>query len=188
MKIIIVFGFLGMLLLLAGCASVHVNTTAYYRPSYQPSGTIAVVAADPKVEGSLQFSNFKTQVENRLSAVGYTVVDSPANASSIALLSYGVEHGKGELISSTIVGQSGFATTSSNAITNYNRVIEIDIVDAKTLNTANRKELYQIQAVSVGCSPTIAAVFPAMIEGMFDGFPGQSGRTRYTRIRASGQC
>ncbi len=72
-------------------------------------------------------------------------------------------------------GVTGFVPIS---VTQYSRVLRVEIVNRAASPTEKPQRVYQADVISVGTSGTLARVMPAMIEGLFEAFPGQTGQTR----------
>lgn len=83
---------LAALVLLSGCANtVRTRTSTFMAPGVElGQGTVAVQPADAKLEGSLEFELYRSKLENRLQAEGYTIA-APESADYIARLGYQVE-------------------------------------------------------------------------------------------------
>lgn len=207
-----------ILALLSGCTMVQTKVTAFYIPEYKSSGTIAIVAAEAEVNSSLEFRHYKQQFERKLAANGYTVVKHPSDAQYIALVAYGIDSGKTSIVSTPIFGQSGGGTTyssgtiygsggsatysgtsytmptygvvgsSTSSVTDYTRAIALDIVDAESLKSGAPKKIYEAKAKSTGSCSVIAGVFEEMLEAMFKGYPGESGKTRSVDVPFKGAC
>jgi hypothetical protein len=207
-------------LLLSGCASLKVETdsTAFYTADYSPRGSISVVAANADVNDSLEFAVYKQKFEGRLASVGYQVVQDAEQADFIALVAYGIDHGKTSSITTPIFGQTGggasyssgtistatgntsYTASSyrmptygvvgavSNTSTIYNRAIAMDIVVAKSLKSGKVRKVYEGRTKSLGSCSVIVEVFDEMLEAMFSGFPGENGRNRQMRIEGEFNC
>ncbi|VAW98339.1 hypothetical protein MNBD_GAMMA21-1405 [hydrothermal vent metagenome] len=99
-------------LTMAGCASrVVTNTSTFYKPDYKSQGTIVVTSTNMKTSKSLEFEHYKSKFESYLSKAGYVPVKSPAEAQYIAIVSYGIDNGKGSIETTPIFGQTGGGTT-----------------------------------------------------------------------------
>jgi Domain of unknown function (DUF4136) len=56
--------------------------------------SFAIAAADPKLQGSLEFNHYAALVKERLAALGYQSAASSEAANLVVLLDYGVDEGK----------------------------------------------------------------------------------------------
>lgn len=186
-----------LLLFLSGCATIDATTTSSFPPDFTNAGTIAVVAAVAEVNTSAEFSQYKTRIESKLAANGYTIVASPPEARSIALVAYGMD-----------VGQSGFVTTplfssatsrypmpsyatvgaSAPSLPSYTRAIALDIVDTASLKAGKPKKILELRTTSVGSSRSISCVFDDLLNAMFMDFPGISGKAKSVTQLYSGGC
>jgi hypothetical protein len=200
--------------LLSGCAApprVETTTTTFHGPGHEARGTIAVRTADASADQSLEFRSYKPRIEQRLAAAGYTI--AAGRAEYVALVSYSVDAGTRAQVTLPIYGQTGGGTSYSfgtvqgadgpkpysgttynaptygvvgattQSVVVYTRTIAIDIVDAVT-----RDKRYEMRARSAGRCGAIVEVFDAMLEAMFDAFPGENGRARSTRVAVEVEC
>lgn len=55
----------------------------------------------------------------------------------------------------------------------------MSIDDRASVDSNNTRLVYQANILSVGTSGVIAPVMPAMLDAMFEDFPGTSGQTRH---------
>ena len=197
---------------------VVINSTSFYIPEYKSSGSIAVIAVDEKVLDTLEYSHYKSLVESQLATQGYTIASSPQQAQYIAFISYGIDSGKTTYVNTPVIGQIGggyqynsgtitgkdgpknYAYTSytmptygvvsstTRELTHYTRVIALDIVEAKGMNTNKSQKVYEGRAKSTGKCSEIAAVFSTMIEALFNGFPGPNGKVRVNKVDTETNC
>ena len=81
---------------LAACATpFRADVSRFESQLPAPQGqTFAVVADDPDLAGGLEFAQYADQVEQRLTALGYTQASSPQNATLLARFDYGVDNGR----------------------------------------------------------------------------------------------
>jgi hypothetical protein len=94
------------LLAISGCATPFKAQVNRFQAMPVPQGeTFYGKAADPRMEGSLEFSQYAGLVSQKLQAVGYQPASSPAASSLIVKFDYGVDDGKEKLRS---VPGSGF--------------------------------------------------------------------------------
>lgn len=207
-----------MMIFISGCVGVFTKTTAFYPPDYKNSGTIFVAAAEAEVNSSLEFAHYKKKFEQKLVENGYTIVNNPSEASYIAFVAYGIDNGKSSVVSTPIFGQTGGGTVNSsgtvygvggsasyfgtsysmptfgvvgamnNSVTEYTRVIALDIVDAKSLKSGKAVKVYEARAKSTGSCGVIAGVFDEILEALFEGFPGENGKVRNSEVSSKGGC
>jgi hypothetical protein len=67
------------------------------------------------------------------------------------------------------------------SVTQYSRVLRVEIVNRPASANEKPQRVYQADVVSVGRNGALARVMPAMIEGLFEVFPGKTGQTRFTK-------
>ncbi|MBB5685176.1 DUF4136 domain-containing protein [Sphingobium boeckii] len=89
------------LMALGGCATGFRADVARFQAMPAPQGeTFAVVAQDPALQGGLEFSQYARLVSAELVQQGYQPAASPAQASMIVKLDYGVDRGREKIRSS----------------------------------------------------------------------------------------
>lgn len=200
----------GMLSLVcvSGCATIDATTTSTYAPGYRSAGTIAVVASVARVNGSPEFSRYKSLIEGKLASHGYTIVSTPSEAAYVALVAYGMDVGLTGVVSTPVFGQTGGGDATSSApgssgytmpsygtvgsaspsVTSYRRAIAVDIVDTASIREGKPKKIFELRTSSVGSSPSISCVFNEMLEAMFMDFPGTSGKAKSVTLPYNGDC
>ena len=197
---------------------VHTTTTTFRGEGHEQRGSIYVISANKEKNGSLEFQSYKSKIESKLAINGYKIARSKNDAEFIAVVSYGIDNGKSETISVPIFGQTGggstyssgtvygsrgaayysgltysmptFGVTGSSAVsrTNYTRAVAIDILDAKSLKEGNVNKKYELRASSSGSCSIIAEVIDAILEGMFTGFPNESGKSNTVKTPGVFNC
>ena len=197
---------------------VVINATSFYVPEYKSSGSIAVVAVDEKVVDTLEYSHYKSLIESQLNNQGYSIAGSPQQAQFIAFISYGIDSGKTTYVNTPVIGQIGggyrynsgtimgtdgpktYAYTSytmptygvvsstTREQTHYTRVIALDIVEAKGINTQKSQKVYEGRAKSTGNCSEIAVVFSTMLDALFKDFPGPNGKVRVNKVDIETSC
>jgi hypothetical protein len=124
--------------LLSGCATmapppprVDTVTTTFAIPDHMTQrGSLAVQSPDPALNKSLEFAHYKLRFEERLQEQGYTIEPDVRKAKYIAFVTYGVDNGQTETITSPVYGQmgsgpvfsSGVLTTSKGKTTPYSGI------------------------------------------------------------------
>ena len=194
-----------LVLFLSGCATVDTMTTPFYTQEYKNAGTISVIAAVADVSYSPEFLQFKSRIEQKLAANGYSIASNPSEAEYIAFVTYGIDDGQNTVVSTPMLGQTGTTVSSSggssytmpsygvagSSITSasqYTRAIALDIVVAASVKEGHPKKIYENRAKSVGSCRAISGVFDEMLEAMFEDFPGQSGKKRTVTVSFKGGC
>jgi hypothetical protein len=206
-----------IVVLLGGCAplqQVHIKTTNFYIPEYKSAGSISVVSAKQELNESLEFASYKARFEAKLVQAGYTIANNPSEAAYVAFVAFGIDNGKEEVSSTPILGQTGGGSTYSSGTvgnasyygssytmpsygvvgtsvdsdTMFTRAIALDIVDAQSLKDGHPKKILEIRAKSIGTCSVIAGVFDEILEGMFEDFPGESGKVHNVNVVSKGNC
>jgi Domain of unknown function (DUF4136) len=92
----------------AACAPTFNAKVNRFQAMPAPQGeSFAILAADPKLAGSLEFDQYARLVSQKLTAQGYQPAASSAVASLLVRVSYGVDEGK-ERVRSTGFGYGGY--------------------------------------------------------------------------------
>ena len=216
--------FCGLLLLLslAACSPlktyIKADTTAFYKESFEPKGSVVVLSGDINLNNSLEFDAYKQKVEAQLSGVGFTVVTDVASADYAALLLYGVDDGEQSVVYTPIYGPTGrrihsiadiaynadgkavfirrnylspnFGVVGASAETkkNYRQTIALDIVNADSLSLDAPLKVFEGRTISSGKCSVIVEVFDELLEAMFSDFPGENGRNRVQRLESEVNC
>ena len=186
----------GLSFMLAGCASqVTSEVTRYHRVGPPEGETIAILPADSKLKGSLEFARFAGLVASKLTAVGYTVVSS-GKYQLVARLGYSVGAGETRIKSWSgnyvhyhfyyghhhpyYLGLS-WDEPSIYAYVVYPRQLNLDI-----LRSSDGTVLFEGKVKSYGTEDNLSQVMPYLVEAMFQNFPGESGVTRRVTISKHG--
>ncbi len=86
------------LLAVAGCAAPFQAQVSRFQQLPAPQGqTFAVVADNPRLDGSLEFAQYANTVATRLAGYGYTRAVAPGDANLVVRLDYGVDKGRDRL-------------------------------------------------------------------------------------------
>src|SRR5688572_22321516 len=97
------------LLGLAGCATGFPAQVQRFQALPAPQGQSFVIqAADAENRGGLEFGNYANLVRQHLVQQGYSEANSPANATLVVTLDYGVDNGRDRVVTSPGLGYSGF--------------------------------------------------------------------------------
>jgi hypothetical protein len=116
---------LTFLFLFSGCAGLqpHANSTVsvFHNITEQHKGnSVVVLPFQKELESSLEFQNYKKTIENNLQKYGFNIVQEKDTSDFIAFISYGIDGGKEELVSSPVYGSTGGGTTTfSGSAYNY---------------------------------------------------------------------
>jgi Domain of unknown function (DUF4136) len=83
------------LLAVAGCAAPFQAQVSRFQQLPAPQGqSFAVVAENPRLDGSLEFAQYANTVAQRLAGYGYTRAVAPGDANLVVRLDYGVDKGR----------------------------------------------------------------------------------------------
>jgi uncharacterized protein YceK len=208
MSIVIVLG-------LTGCAGlIKTSSTTFHGPEHNNRGSIAVLPIDKTQEGSLEFRAVSEYLTRKLNQTGYTIPAVDVKPMYAAFITYGIDNGTTSISSVPIFGQTGggtsFTTGSISSYgqtstfsgttttmptfgmvgtmpvssTEYNRKVNIDIWK----NDAPPKKVYEVRGVSSGSCGNINAILFGIIDGMFENFPGESGKAKSVIVKWNGKC
>ena len=83
---------------LNACATGFTSQVSRFQAMPAPQGeSFFVVAANPAQSGGLEFTRYATQVAQAMQAQGYVPAASPASASMLVAVDYGVDQGRQEI-------------------------------------------------------------------------------------------
>ena len=192
---------------LAACTqTLDTDVTRFASQLPHPAGqSFTVVAGDPALAGGIEFGQYAALVSAQLAKQGYTPSPDPASAALVVRLDYGVDKGRTVVTSSPAPfwgpwhGYHGFGgyggwgpgwgggfyphgpwgwgwydpwfASNVDSYTAYTSGITLKIDDA----TGHR--LFEGRAEAVSTSNKLSYLVPNLIEAMFTGFPGDSGKT-----------
>jgi hypothetical protein len=193
------------LLAVAGCAAPFQAQVSRFQQMPAPQGqTFAVVADNPRLNGSLEFSQYANSVSQRLSSYGYVQASSPSSANLIVHLDYGVDKGREKIRS---VPGSAFGPRFGYAYgwgpyrpywgfgrrawvygfddpflygSSYDEVESYTIYNSELTMRIDRKggeRVFEGAAKAMSSDNDLTSLVPNLIEAMFTGFPGNSGQT-----------
>lgn len=206
--------------LLTGCETMpeaapsrlQASTSTFSTPAFKAGGTLAIIAADAAKNNSLEFSHFRKAIAQKLSAAGYTITEDLGSANQFAIVSYGIDNGRSEVVSTPVWGQIGGGTTYSSgtvntskgfgsysgstytmpqfgivgaatdSVTVFKRVLAIDFVDGNSFRANDPQKLMEIRTQSTGSCGLIVVALPYILDAAFETFPAKSGTTRKTEV------
>lgn len=185
---------------------VTTTVTSFHSSGYKPFGSLSVIAASEEMSASLEFAHYKPLLEEKFKSVGYIIESDPTKSQYIAFVSYGIDDGKNQMVSTPIFGVTGGGTSittgyigarsfsatqytmpafgvvgsASSTHVTYTRAIAIDIVKTETLSKSGVRpeKVYENRTKSKGTCSTVASVFKIMLDAIFSIYPGESGKTR----------
>jgi hypothetical protein len=90
-----------LLLSLGACATSFRANVSRFQQMPPPDGqSFFVQAADPRLQGGLEFQQYANLVTERLTAQGYRPADGPGRATLVVTLDYGVDNGHEKVVTS----------------------------------------------------------------------------------------
>ncbi|MFQ5534788.1 MAG: DUF4136 domain-containing protein [Sphingomonadales bacterium] len=183
-----VFAALG--LLAAGCATQITSEVTRFHALSRPAGeTVQIVHVDPKQNGSLEFDRFAQMIGDRfgkigfrpappgeapdiVARVGYSMTSGPASDPDKTGLHGSVGIGVGSHGSGVNVGLSGPLGSAEPTVRSYIRSLDLVMV-----RQSDSSILFEGHATSSGRTGNLTEIVPFLIDAMFDGFPGEHGKT-----------
>jgi len=189
------------LLALSGCATGLTSNVTRFQQMPAPQGqTFAVVAQDPALQDSLEFSQYARLVEAKLAEQGYARAESPASASLLVKLDYGIDKGRDKIRSSPFAygngwnrdpfawgpyrrwGRGGFIYGFHDPFMfggfGYNDVESYTVYTSDldmVIERRSGERVFEGQAKAQSRSDDLTYLVPNLVEAMFTGFPGNSG-------------
>lgn len=179
--------------LLGGCAApsqMRSEVTRFHQMS-TPGGSVAIVAADERKSGGIEFSNYARFTESRLSAAGFRPA-SGTEPDYVAQLDYwqqpvdGAYDDSGPRVSFGIGGASfgrhssvgvGVGTSFDLNDRNHRGHIALRTVTLVIERRADGTRVFEGRAQSMGPAGNFPGAVSAMIDAIFTNFPGESGKT-----------
>lgn len=189
---------------ISACSTVESHVTRFHTlPAVGSGQTFAI--SPPAGASGIEFSAYSAQISARLTEYGWKL--SPSGTPDyLVSISYRMGGSHQETGSVPIMGQTGGGTTyHSGSVSSYGsggyssgsfsgtsyQPATFGVVGAipvnhtmhdrfMTLNITDRagKSIFEGRVNSSGTSSDIAAVMPEMIDSLFTGFPGTSGKTK----------
>ncbi|MBY0431761.1 MAG: DUF4136 domain-containing protein [Rhodospirillales bacterium] len=200
-----------LLLLLAACGPrmVTANVTRFHSLPEAPPGQSFTILPEEAQRGSIEFGTYAELVANALAAQGYRPIAArPGNPASdlVVLLRYGMEEGRTAVWSEPMysgglgygwgpgrhhygagigfpLGSPDIATYS---VTNYPKWLEVDVLDGPDHRRGQRRKVFEGRAFNDDSSRDLPGTMPYLVKALFDGFPGESGRTVRVRMPVPG--
>lgn len=202
--ILLVAAFLG------GCASIRGSATQFHALDSTPK--TFVIVPDRDQSDSLEFRSYAGLVKTALEARGWKEnMTSDAdvavffhyniNQGQPITYSYPIlgqvptgrstttgmvtSYGNTSTITATTTQQATIGTvgTGVGTYTEYERSLRVLMFSLPVYRATNRTErVYEGEIRSSGGSGDLATVMPALVRGLLDDFPGESGKTRKVRV------
>lgn len=194
------------LMALTGCATgFNANVSRFQQLPVPHGETVAVVPADPRLNGSLEFAQYAALVSSKLGAVGYTAAASPASANLIVRLRYDVDNGR-EKVRTTGFSDPfypsrwgwgpGYGWGYGGGYwgrpwhwgfydpflfgPGYPEVESYTVYSSRvemTINRPNGERLFEGTATAQSLSNKLTYLVPKLVDALFTDFPGNSGES-----------
>jgi hypothetical protein len=190
------------LLALNACATGFPAQVQRFQAMPAPTGQSFVIQpADRDMQGGLEFAQYADLVRRNLVAQGYSEASSPADATMVATLDYGVDNGRERIQARpdpfgppgwgwgwgrwhrpyfSRFGYFGWRGDpffwgwdyDIHSYTVYTSHLDLDI-----RRTADGQSLFEGHAEARSSTDALPVLVPNLVEAMFTGFPGNSGET-----------
>ncbi len=191
------------LLLLSACATSFRANVARFQQMPPPEGQSFVVqAADPRLQGGLEFQQYARLVSDRLTAQGYRPAEAPGSATLVVSLDYGVDNGHEQVVTTPGYGGFGYGRGPWGyggfgrpfygrgfyygwadpfwyqpfgypEVNSY--TYYVSHLDLKIRRTADGRTVFECRARARSIDDSLPRLVPNLVEAMFTGFPGRSG-------------
>lgn len=189
---------IGLAALVAGCASTGATTagaastaevTRFHLGQNIARGEIAVEPLDPAQRGSMEFGRHAAAVEHQLTALGWTVVRGNVRSEQVAVVRVGqgtreqmrrsgLSLGIGGGVSGGGLGGGGGVTVPIGARPGQVVVTELAVrLQRRSDGTAIWEGRAQSEARAGTVTADRANAVDRLAQALFQGFPGESGRT-----------
>lgn len=195
------------LLSLGGCATGFPAQVSRFQQLPAPAGQSFVIqAADARDRGGIEFGQYADLVRRHLVALGYSEASSPADASLVVTLDYGVDRGREHLQARPALGAWGFGAYHNpwryGGFRGWGRAspafywgwndpfawgwgpstvdvstVYTSFLDLDIKRTADGKSVFEGTAKARSATDRLQVLVPNLVEAMFTGFPGNSGET-----------
>jgi hypothetical protein len=198
----------GALLLCAtGCGqAIHSQVSSYHQLPRQERGYSYAIVPLKEQRKDYDFMLYEERVRAHLNARGF-VPEQFEKAEFIVALAYENDRGEGTFATYPIIGQGGSSsfrlsgTTQAYTNTLYSTslerapvdkaageeqtaVLRLDIVRRDSIQHGRLEKVYEGEVLSSDAHGEFAAVVPAMIEALFQDFPGNDGEVRHVTSRS----
>jgi hypothetical protein len=190
-------------LLLAGCAATPFRAdVSRFQQMPAPEGqSFTIQAADPRLQGGLEFQQYANIVAARLTEQGYRPAEG-GNASLVVSVDYGVDNGHEKVVSTPGFGGYGggygpwgyggfgrpfygrgwytgwadpfwYQPFGGTQVDSY--TYYVSHLDVKIRRAADGRVLFEGRARARSTDNALQHIVPNLVEAMFTGFPGRSG-------------
>ncbi|MEG3149822.1 DUF4136 domain-containing protein [Sphingomonas sp. ZT3P38] len=194
------------LLALGGCATPFNAKVSRFQQLPPAAGQSFVVrAADPRLDGGIEFNQYAQIVSAKLAQQGYQPAPDNGRADLIVKIGYGVDKGREKVVSSPgfgggyggfgpgfgrygggygrfgYYGRSRFAFGFNDPFLFDNDVSSFTIytseLDLRIDRADTGKSVFEGTAKAQSRNDDLPYLVPRLVEAMFTGFPGNSGET-----------
>ena len=194
------------LLALGGCATPFNAKVSRFQQLPPSAGQSFVVrAADPRLDGGIEFNQYAQIVSAKLAQQGYQPAPDNGRADLIVKIGYGVDKGREKVVSSPgfgggyggfgpgfgrygggygrfgYYGRSRFAFGFNDPFLFDNDVSSFTIYTSELNLRIDRadtgKSVFEGTAKAQSRNDDLPYLVPRLVEAMFTGFPGNSGET-----------
>jgi len=194
------------LLALGGCATPFNAKVSRFQQLPPSAGQSFVVrAADPRLDGGIEFNQYAQIVSAKLAQQGYQPAPDNGRADLIVKIGYGVDKGREKVVSSPgfgggyggfgpgfgrygggygrfgYYGRSRFAFGFNDPFLFDNDVSSFTIytseLDLRIDRADTGKSVFEGTAKAQSRNDDLPYLVPRLVEAMFTGFPGNSGET-----------
>jgi len=198
----LVFAPLALAALAACTSNFNADVSRFESQLPAPAGqTFTVLAADPAMQGGLEFGMYAQKVADHLAALGYRPVNDQAAADLLVRFDFGVDTGR-ERVRSTGLSDPfwgpwygyrpyyrGYYSPAyspwawgwnsgwygGNDVHSY--TIYTSGIEMKIDRRADGQRLFEGRAQAISTSNHLQWLVPNLVDAMFTNFPGNSGET-----------
>lgn len=183
MRIIIpLLAVLSSIMLLTSCSGLIQSTvTVSHQLQTTPEPTSYSLYRFDEQGKVLVDTAYKNLIRQKLAKYKYTEVLIDKNPDVIICFGVRTANGRMNLSTPPAPGQPDIF---SGTYREYSRVLWLTMVDVKTAGSGKFSVLYGAQVNSSGMESQLPKVMPAMINALFNEFPGHSGQTRREIVAA----
>lgn len=200
---------------LTGCGGlIRTSTTTFHGPDHLVRESIVVMPVDKSQQESLEFKAISDYLLKKLVEKGYKSHEISGDPTFTAFITYGVDNGRTSMTAVPMYGQTGGGTTySSGTVSSYGRTATYSgtsmtmptygVVGSMPITSTEYKrqvnvdiwrmgqppvKVYEMRGVSTGSCGNMSSVIFGILDGMFEKFPGENGKSNSTTVGSAGRC
>lgn len=204
-----------VVIFLTGCGGlIRTSTTTFHGLDHLARESIVVMPVDKSQQESLEFKAISDYLLKKLVEKGYTAHNQSASPAFTAFITYGVDSGRTTMTAVPLYGQTGGGTTySSGTVSSYGRTATYSgtsmtmptygVVGSMPVTSTEYKrqvnvdiwrvsqppvKVYEMRGISTGSCGNMSSVIFGILDGMFEKFPGENGKSTSTMVGSSGRC